>query len=113
MSFASWSSSRVGLRIFTLIAPPVGLVLLWLHTRSMGRKLLGTLGILLYSLLYAALIVWLLIKFAGLEVEWRGGYAPAFTYHKTVPNYEALERHRANAINAPTLSRSNAPTLHI
>jgi outer membrane protein assembly factor BamB len=76
----------------------------------MGRKLLGTLGILLYSLLYAALIVWLLIKFAGLEVEWRGGYAPAFTYHKTVPNYEALERHRANAINAPTLSRSNAPT---
>src|SRR5437899_10024372 len=101
MSFASWSSSRVGLRILTLVAPPAGLVLLWSRPQTLGRKLLGTLGILLYSLVYTALIIWLLIEFTGLEIEWRGGYVPTLTYHKTVPNYEAMERHRALHTAAP------------
>jgi len=57
---------------------------------------MGTLGLLLYSALYTALIIWLLIEFTGLEIEWRGGYLPAFTYHKTIPNYAAVEKYHAN-----------------
>jgi len=30
-----------------------------------------------------------------LKIEWRGGYAPAFTWRKSLPDYEALERDRA------------------
>ena len=50
---------------------------------------------MLYCIPYAALIVWLMIRVTGMSVEWRGGYIPAFTYRKTGPDYEALERNRA------------------
>src|SRR3954462_14368339 len=86
--------SGLRLRLTTLLLPPVGLVLLWRQPWKIGRKLLGTVGILIYSLLYSALVVWLLIRFTGLEVEWRGGYMPRFTYHKTRPDYDALEKSR-------------------
>ena len=96
--------------------PPLGFVILWLSPQRLPRKLLGTLGILLYSLVYTALIIWVLIETTGLQVEWRGGYVPALTYHKTVPNYEAVERHRAShssassVSDASTLQRFNTPT---
>src|SRR5437899_3301178 len=87
MSLASWSPFLIGLWVCALLAPPLGLLILWLKPQTLARKIIGTLGILLYSLLYAALIIWLLIEFTGLQIEWRGGYVPALTYHKTVPNY--------------------------
>jgi outer membrane protein assembly factor BamB len=68
---------------------------LWRSQSRVWRKLLGTLGIGLYSLLYAGLIIFFLIRFTGLQIEWRGGYAPALTWNKTHPNYDALERDRA------------------
>src|SRR5262249_29656296 len=90
MSWRSFWKTGWGLRLATLLLPPVGLLLLWIGPRKLLKKLLGTLGILLFSLLYAAGVIWLLIRFAGLEVEWRGGYVPALTFHKTVPDYAAL-----------------------
>jgi outer membrane protein assembly factor BamB len=83
---------------------------LWRSSVKVWRKTLGTFGILLYSLLYAAVVIWLLVRFTGLEVEWRGGYVPRLTYHKTKPDYDALERHRAkyksgtNGLLSPPLS---------
>jgi outer membrane protein assembly factor BamB len=82
------------LRLATLLFPPAGLTLLWLGPYRLGKKFFGTLGILLYCLPYSALIIWLLLRFTTLQVEWRGGFPPVLTYSKTLPDYEAVEKHR-------------------
>ncbi|HEY2951493.1 MAG TPA: PQQ-binding-like beta-propeller repeat protein [Verrucomicrobiae bacterium] len=98
------------LRFFGLLFPPAGLVLLWFD-REAGpwKKVFRTLFLLLYSVLYAALIVVVLIQFFGLHVEWRGGFPPVLTFHKTVPNYEAVESHRAR--QASVSANPPAPTV--
>jgi PQQ enzyme repeat. len=88
--------SALRLRLATLLFPPYGLVLLWRTPRRLWRKLLGTLGILLFAVLYCALIALLLVRAGALKIEWRGGYAPALTWRKSQPDYEALERNRAS-----------------
>ena len=51
-------SSLKRIRITTALFPPLGLVLLWLaQDLELGRKLLGTLGVRLYSLIYCLLLV--------------------------------------------------------
>jgi outer membrane protein assembly factor BamB len=108
----SKSSSAILLRLAALLLPPVGLLLLWRGAHRLGRKIFGTIGILLYCIPYTILIVWMLVRFTGLEVEWRGGYLPAFTYHKTVPNYEAVEKSRAaQSSYASILSTNLQPTV--
>lgn len=103
------TSSAVLLRVYGFLFPPLGLVMLWLGGRSLGRRIFGTLVLLLYCIPYTALILWLLIRFTGLEVEWRGGYLPAFTYSKTVPNFDAVERSRAEqAKNAIPTNRADS-----
>jgi outer membrane protein assembly factor BamB len=78
----------------TLLFPPYGMVLLWRTPRRLSHKLLGTLGIVLFAVLYCALIAFLLVKVGALKIEWRGGYAPALTWRKSLPDYDTLERHR-------------------
>jgi outer membrane protein assembly factor BamB len=63
-----------------------------LYSKLAGKS--GSQGLGIYSLLYAGIVIFLLIRFTGLQVEWRGGYLPALTYRKTRPDYEALERNR-------------------
>src|ERR1041385_8080448 len=87
--------SPLALRLATLLFPPLGLLLLWRSSLKLGRKILGTIGIALFSVLYAGLLVFLLIRYTGLEIEWRGGYVPVLTYRKTLPDYAAVERQRA------------------
>jgi outer membrane protein assembly factor BamB len=70
-------------------------VLLWRTPRRLWRKLLGTLGIFLFAVLYCALIAFLLVRIGALKIEWRGGYAPALTWRKSSPDYDILEHHRA------------------
>jgi outer membrane protein assembly factor BamB len=86
--------SPLRLRLATLFFPPLGLVLLWRISGRLWRKLLGTLFIALFTILYCALVIFILVRVGILKVEWRGGYAPAFTWRKSLPNYDALERHR-------------------
>ncbi len=43
-----------------MLFPPLGLVLLWRGPHRLGRKILGSVGIALYSMPYAALIIYLL-----------------------------------------------------
>jgi len=57
-----------------------------------------------YSILYSGLIILLLVRFTGLQIEWRGGYLPRLTYRKTHPDYDALERDRQNRRTKPTPS---------
>jgi outer membrane protein assembly factor BamB len=100
--------SPIALRLCALLVPPIGLVLLWISGARTGRKILGTIGILLYSLIYAAGVIFLLLRYGGMEVEWRGGYLPALTFHKTEPDYSALDRHRA----AKKPSNSSSASAH-
>src|SRR4029077_3880593 len=88
------------LKLGALLFPPLMLLLLWRRRRPLWRKILGTVGVLLYVVLYSALIIFLLIRFTGLEIEWRGGYSPALTYHKTRPDFVALEHHRKQNISS-------------
>src|SRR5947209_20576731 len=84
------------IRLATLLFPPVGLVLLWRSSEfSLGRKVFGTIGIILFSLIWGALVVLFLMQFCGLQVEFRGGTIPRLTFSKTVPDYAALETSRA------------------
>jgi outer membrane protein assembly factor BamB len=96
----TWQA-RVGLRIGTLLFPPFGLYLLWRSPQRWGRKVLGTVGILLFSVLYVAAVAWILVRLNVLKVEWRGGYIPALTPRKTLPDYAAIEKHRASQSRAP------------
>src|SRR5204862_7987478 len=52
-------------------------------------------GIFLFSLIWSALVVVLMMRFCGLQVEFRGGMIPWLTFAKTLPNYAALEASRA------------------
>src|SRR5206468_1512093 len=79
----------------TFVFPPLGIFDIWTGRARIWVKILGTLGVLLLSIMYASLVIFLLVQFTGLQIEWRGGYAPAFTYHKTGPDYAALDRDRA------------------
>src|SRR5437868_11761245 len=102
--------SAIWLRLATILFPPLGLVFLWRDKRPLKKKILGTLGVLLFSLLYAALIIFLLVQFTGMQIEWRGGYVPRFTYHKTRTDYAALEASRAAQTNLSLNSaRTNLP----
>jgi outer membrane protein assembly factor BamB len=95
MSTTSWWQSPAGLRVATLLFPPWGFVLLWGTSRSWGKKLMGSVGILLLCILYVAAICWVLVRTDVLKVEWRGGYLPRLTPQMTLPNYTQLESHRA------------------
>src|SRR5690606_3017867 len=83
-------------RLASYLFPPLGLFYLW-RNRDLrwARKLFGTVGILFYSILYIAGIIYLLTLFTPLGVEWRGGFPPVLTFSKTVPDYDAVEAHRA------------------
>lgn len=87
-------------RLATFLCPPIGLALLWRRRElSLAKKAFGTVGIALYTLVYLALAVGLLMITAGLEVEWRGGFPPVLTFHKTKPDYSAVENHRVRQTN--------------
>src|ERR1700678_4405842 len=91
------------IRIASLLFPPLGLVLLWRSEPALlRRRILGTIGIGLYAALYAGGIVALLVHFTGLEWEWRGGFPPVLTWHKTKPNYDAVEASRRMQPKIPT-----------
>src|SRR4051812_39469343 len=103
--------SRGRIRIATLLLPLAGLVLLWRSGEfSRGRKLFGSTAILLFLVPWSALIIFLLIRFGGLEVEFRGGLVPRLTFHKTLPNYAALEANRVAQRSAAVGSTNRAVT---
>jgi outer membrane protein assembly factor BamB len=106
------SSPLNRIRLSTLLFPPLGMWLLW-HNREFkfGRKLLGTIGVLFYSVLYAAGMVLLLMQFTRLEVEWRGGFPPVLTFSKTKPDYRAVEAHRTMQTNQALRSLTAPPAV--
>lgn len=78
-----------------LLFPPLWLPGIWTSGRRSWAKILLSLGAALLLLVESALLVFLLVQFGGLRIEWRGGYLPALTWKKTAPNYDLLEQERA------------------
>jgi outer membrane protein assembly factor BamB len=94
------------LRLATWLFPPAGLVLLWLEPVSFFRKLFGTLGIALYTVVYLAVILLALTKSKLVHVEWQGGFPPKLTRKVTLPDYDAVERSRAAQAKAEPVAPS-------
>jgi len=108
LRMASPAMKRI--RLTTLLLPPAGLILLWRSGEmTLKRKLLGTVGGLLYSIIYATLAVLALMQFTGLEMEWRGGFPPVLTFAKTKPDYLAVEAHRTRQTNQIRATITVAP----
>ena len=88
-------------------------MLLWRSSEIQRlTKVLGTLYIAAYSVLFVSGILSLLIFVFGVDlVEWRGGYWPVITFSKTVPDYDKLESSRAQqAHNVPRSAARHAPS---
>ncbi|MDB6068183.1 MAG: hypothetical protein JWR26_4391 [Pedosphaera sp.] len=99
----------VSLPLATFLFPPLGLLLLWRRPRKFGRKILGSVGIFFYGVLYSAVIALLLMRYGGLEMEWRGGYVPVLTWGKTKADFAALERNRAQQLKLSTSPAASSP----
>jgi len=96
MFSSSCCQSLRAVRVGALLFPPAGLLLLWRSSQiHVGRKIFGTIGIAFYSLLYLSLVLFLATRICGLQIEFRGGMVPRFTFHKTLPDYSALEADRS------------------
>lgn len=94
------------IRLHTLWFPPFGLWLLWRNRElRWPRKVFGTLGIALYSIIYLVTIVGLLML-VGMQWEFRGGTLPYLTFRKTLPNYQAVEASRRTQTNRVAASVS-------
>jgi outer membrane protein assembly factor BamB len=92
--------SLIAVRIATHLLPPLGLFLLWRSSQVRRvTKVLGTIYIAAYSVLFVSGVLALLIVVFGVDlVEWRGGYLPAITFSKTLPDYDRLELSRARQV---------------
>lgn len=101
------------LRIATVVAPPVGLVLLWIdRERSIGRKVLGTVGVACYCVIYWAVVITLLYRSGSKHVEWPGGYLPRIVLFPTLPDYERVEADRARHPKVVSKSVINSGTAY-
>jgi outer membrane protein assembly factor BamB len=105
-----WELSLPALRVVTLIAPPIALILLWKSPKTgLRAKILGSIGIPLFQILHLAVIVWGLHVLAGIDLyEWRGGYIPTLTFNRTLPDYDALESHRKRSAGASEIVASDS-----
>lgn len=71
-----------------LLVPPAGIPLLWASRAGVGKKLLGTVGLAVLSVIY-------LQHFFGMRVEVDGtGYRPMVSFEAGGSRYEELERSR-------------------
>jgi outer membrane protein assembly factor BamB len=85
-----------------LIFPPLGLVRLWRRPQTATwRKVLGTVGLVLYSVVYCGLVTGLLVWLKVLELEFKGGFGPSLVFKKAVPDFDALDESRSRQQKPP------------
>jgi outer membrane protein assembly factor BamB len=99
--------------IFTLVAGvvllPAAILLLRLGRRNKIKRLLSVVFSTLLGVVLAAWGTLFLLRYGGLEMEWRGGYIPALTWSKTHTDIAAVERSRTEQkTNSPAPAQAHA-----
>ncbi|HEX3801174.1 MAG TPA: PQQ-binding-like beta-propeller repeat protein [Verrucomicrobiae bacterium] len=82
-----------GLLIAIVVLP----VLVWALRRGQRNRIKKFFGGCAWFFLGAVVFAWVilfLIRFGGLEIEWRGGYVPVVTWNKTKTDFAAVESNR-------------------
>lgn len=97
-------------RVWTLLVPPVGLVLAWRAPVTITRKVLATILIAIYTPVWCVGVIALLLLLRLAEIEWKGGTGPRLVHRRTLPNFDALEASRRAQTNAPPASPAGAST---
>lgn len=69
--------------------------------RTRKKQFASVVASALLGLVFGAIAILLLIRYGGLEMEWRGGYVPVLTWKKTKPDFDALARDRAKQAKLP------------
>jgi outer membrane protein assembly factor BamB len=87
----------------SLVLPPAGLILLWLHKGTgVFRKCLGSLAIGIVAIVHLFVVY-------GMHVELSGGFRPLFSFQGGDRHYRQLEAHRAAFRNpAPPIAEPAA-----
>jgi outer membrane protein assembly factor BamB len=104
--------------IFSLLAGlfllPGALFLLRRGRPNSFKRILSGVASVLFVGVCASFVILLLIRFGGLEMEWRGGYVPSLTWKKTRPDFFALDRSRAQQAKppAPTPAAGSVPAAY-
>lgn len=94
--------------VVALFSLPLGLFLLRRGRRTRGKKIASILGTVLFGLVCSAIAILLLIRYGGLEMEWRGGYVPVLTWKKTKTDFDALARNREQQAKLSSTPSTNS-----
>ncbi len=86
--------------MWALIFPPLGLWKVWQRNETTLRRSARSTAILLYSVLYVAGIIALLLATGIIETEWKGGFGPRLVFRRVKPNFDQLEANRALQTNS-------------
>lgn len=90
-------------RLFALAFPPLGLLLLRTNPNLTRRhKMFAAVALSLYLIPYSLGVVYLLVTFEWVQIEWRGGLGPSLVRQKTAPNFLELETDRASQDARPS-----------
>src|ERR1700722_4858307 len=86
--------------LFVLL--PVFFLLLRKGKRTRTKLFFSIASVLLFLLNCTAIVMFLMIQYGSLELEWRGGYVPMPTWKKTKTDMDAVIRSRAEQAKLPT-----------
>ena len=85
--------------LFVLL--PVFLLVLRKGKRTRAKLFFSAASVLLFLLNGTAIVMFLMIQYGSLELEWRGGYVPMPTWKKTKTDMDAVIRSRAEQAKLP------------
>ena len=91
----------VTILVILFVLLPVFFLLLRKGKRTRTKRFFGAVAGLLYVLNCAAIVMFLMIQYGSLELEWRGGYVPMPTWTKTKTDMDAVIRSRAEQAKLP------------
>lgn len=83
------------------VALPALFLLLRRGKRSWLKAAFRAVGAFLFILDCAAIVLFLMVQYGSLELEWRGGYVPMPTWKKTKTDIDAVMRSRAEQSKLP------------
>lgn len=105
-----WYRTPFFSRLLAVALPPLAIALAWTNrSLSTTRKVIATVALALFCIPYVVFIVWLLVFLNLAQLEWKGGLGPSLVLRKTQPDFNALERDRAEQARESDAAFSRTP----